>query len=225
LAEPASCLGLVGGLGVGATVHYYQALANAHERVQKPLRLVIVNADVRRVLADVQANRLQDLTTYLNSILLQLEKAGATFGAIPAVTPHICFAELLARSPWPLINLLEVARESIADRRVALFGTRFTIQTNLFGALPESTTIRPLPDEIDQIHEIYSRTASQGTGSEVDRQILTTLAHALIARESLDAIVLAGTDLTLLFDESNTSFPAIDCARLHIDAILKQLLG
>jgi aspartate/glutamate racemase len=41
----------------------------------------------------------------------------------------------------------------------------------------------------------------------------------------LDLIVLAGTDLTLLFDDTNTSFPFIDCAALHIAAIAEGLLG
>jgi aspartate racemase len=38
-------------------------------------------------------------------------------------------------------------------------------------------------------------------------------------RDNVDAIILAGTDLALLFNESNTEFPAIDCAALHIAEI------
>ena len=56
------CLGLIGGLGVGATVQYYQALAKAHEQLQNPLRLVMVHADMRRVLVYVQAEQLEGLT-------------------------------------------------------------------------------------------------------------------------------------------------------------------
>ena len=39
-----------------------------------------------------------------------------------------------------------------------------------------------------------------------------------------EAIVFAGTDLALLFNEANTDFPAVDCAALHIDAIMKAAL-
>jgi len=218
-----SCLGLIGGLGVGATVHYYRALARAHERLQKPLRLVMVHADVHRVLGYVQAKQLGDLTEYLAALIRQLKNGGADLAAVTAVTPHICFGELFPRSPLPLVDLLQVAHESISGKRVAIFGTRFTIETDLFGALPGENTVRPQLGEVDQIHEAYVRTASRGEGAEEDRQALTSLAHTLIQREGVEAIVFAGTDLALLFNESNTTFPFIDCAQLHIDAIMKRL--
>jgi aspartate/glutamate racemase len=67
--------------------------------------------------------------------------------------------------------------------RVALFGTRFTIETGLFGAL-------------------------------------RNIARAIRQRDRIDAVVLAGTDLNLLFDEATAGFPPFDCAAAHIGAIL-----
>jgi aspartate racemase len=39
----------------------------------------------------------------------------------------------------------------------------------------------------------------------------------------VEAILLAGTDLAVIFDEETAGFPAIDVARLHIDAIVERL--
>jgi aspartate/glutamate racemase len=47
----------------------------------------------------------------------------------------------------------------------------------------------------------------------------------LCERERLDAIVLAGTDFVVLFDEGNTEFPSVDCAALHLRAIVDGLLA
>jgi aspartate/glutamate racemase len=41
----------------------------------------------------------------------------------------------------------------------------------------------------------------------------------------VDAIILAGTDLALLFNETNTNFAYIDCAALHLEMIMGALLG
>jgi aspartate/glutamate racemase len=41
----------------------------------------------------------------------------------------------------------------------------------------------------------------------------------------VDAILMAGTDLTLLFNDANTDFPHIDCAALHIQKILDVMTG
>ena len=53
---------------------------------------------------------------------------------------------------------------------------------------------------------------------------LTKLADTLRQRDGVDAIILAGTDLCLLFDESNTDFPHVDCSHVHIKAIMRSLL-
>jgi aspartate racemase len=217
------CLGLIGGLGVGATVHYYRALAKAHEQRQQPLRLLMVHADMPKVLGHAQANQLEELTEYFVTLIGQLKAGGANLAAVSAVTPHLCIGELAVKSPLPLVDLLQVARESICGKRVALFGTRFVIETDLFGRLAGENTIRPYPGEVSQIHEAYARTAARGEGSEEDRGALTLLAQTLIQREGLEAIVFAGTDLALLFNSLNTPFPFIDCAQLHVDAIMKRL--
>jgi aspartate racemase len=46
----------------------------------------------------------------------------------------------------------------------------------------------------------------------------------LIEREKAEAILLAGTDLAFVFNPSNTDFPYLDGARVHIDAIMHRLL-
>jgi aspartate racemase len=52
---------------------------------------------------------------------------------------------------------------------------------------------------------------------------LRNLAKTLCCRDNVEAIVLAGTELNLIFNDANTDFPAIDCARAHIDGIIRQL--
>jgi aspartate racemase len=47
------------------------------------------------------------------------------------------------------------------------------------------------------------------------------LATAICSRNGVDAILLAGTDRAALFDDSNTPFPHLDCARAHIQAIMR----
>jgi aspartate racemase len=95
----------------------------------------------------------------------------------------------------------------------------------MFGALSGVDVVRPRPDEVDSIHDIYFRLASSGAGGNTERERLTSTAHTLIRRDSVEAIILAGTDLALIFDESNTAFPHVDCARAHLDAILALMLG
>ena len=104
------CLGLIGGLGTGATVHYYRELVVAHEKLARIPRLLIAHADVQRVYAAVTAKDFDGLARYLAGLVTQLAAGGAEVTAIVAATPHICADQLLSLSPLPLVNMLtEVA--------------------------------------------------------------------------------------------------------------------
>jgi aspartate racemase len=220
------CLGLVGGLGVGAAVHYYQELVKAHVALARVPNLVIIHADVKRVLHLASTGETAQLATYLTQHLRSLSLAGAQIAAIPAVTPHICFPELLKMSPMPLVSLVrEIGREveRRGFRRIALFGTRVTINTSMFGQLSGVEIVPPRPDKVESIHSTYLEIVAAGGGSEQNYQSLRSIAHNLCQREHVDAIVLAGTELSLLFNESSIDFPHVDGARVHLRAIMREL--
>jgi aspartate racemase len=222
------CLGLVGGLGVGATTHYYEKLAEAHEAKGRTLDIVIVHAETSRVFEHVQADDRDGLAEYLTGYIRRLKAAGAEVTAIPAVTPHFCVRELIATSPLPVFNIFEPLVQELATRavqRAAVFGTRFVMESALFDAVNEVEIVKSRPHEVDFIHDTYVELARTGEGSEQQRRNLTALAHTLLKRDGVDTIILAGTDLALLFNETNTDFPYIDCAALHLHQILNGLLG
>jgi len=219
-------VGLIGGLGIGATVYYYQSIVEAYTTQGLIPRLFIAHADVARVLANVRDGKLVELAEYLAGFAESLAAAGADIGAIAAITPHICVHDIARRTRLPLVNLVdETAREIRARgfRRVALFGTRFTIESKFFGALGDVEVIQPSPEEIDYIHRAYIEIVNAGRGSMTHETGLRNLAKTLCRRDNVQAIVLAGTELNLIFNNANTDFPAIDCARAHIDGIIRQL--
>ena len=191
------------------------------------MNLAMVHADMARMIRWAETGDAKSMGQYVSGLLGRLKAAGATFAALPAVTPHLCISELLSISPLPLVNLLEVANDSIRSRsfrRVALFGTRFTVDSAMFGALTAVEVVRPRPHEVDYIHKVYFQLASTGVGGNSERDGLTSLAETLIQRDSVDGIILAGTDLALIFDESNITFPHVDCARVHLAEILRRML-
>ena len=105
-AKPGRCLGLIGGLGPGATVHYYRELIAGHERQGRVPRLLIAHADIQRVYALVIAKDFEGLASYLAGLIGNMAAGGAEFTAIVAATPHICASQLEASSSLPLINML-----------------------------------------------------------------------------------------------------------------------
>ena len=221
------CLGLIGGLGPGATVHYYRELLAAHAAQGRVARMLIAHADVNRVMAAAGAKDFVGLADYLAGLIGNMKAGGAEMTAIVALTPHICVPQLTPISPLPLIDMVsEVAAEIRARglKRVAMFGTRFTVETRMFGRLDGIDVVMPQPDEIELIHNVYADVvAARSTPTQIDG--LRRLARIFMERDGAEAVLLAGTDLSTVFDESNIDFPAIDCAAVHIRAIVKMLLA
>ena len=200
-------LGLIGGLGPGATLHYYRELAKA-----QPGEMTIIHADMERVLGHVQRGDRVGLADYFARLIERLAGGGAEIAAVSAITPHICIRELEKISVLPLVNIIEVIRQEILARgykRVALFGTRFVVESRMYGMLApgnEFEVVVPEPEVVTAIHDAYMQTVAGGTEA---RATLSRIAHEL----PVDAVVLAGTDLSMIFDETNTDFPNVDGAK------------
>jgi aspartate racemase len=226
-AKEGRCLGLIGGLGPGATVYYYRGLLAAHEARARVPRMLIAHADVSRVMTAAGAKDFAGLADYLAGLIGDMKAGGAEMTAIVALTPHICVPQLTPISPLRLIDMVsEVATEISARglKRVAMFGTRFTVETRMFGRLDSVEVVMPKPDEIELIHNTYADVvAGRSTPAQIDA--LRRLARTFIERDGAEAILLAGTDLSTVLDATNIDFPAIDCAAVHIRAITKMLLS
>lgn len=226
MAEEARCLGLIGGLGPDATVHYYRELIAAVAKQDRVPRLLIAHAEYDRVYKAVIANDLDGLARYLSGLIASMAAGGAEVSAIVAVTPHICAAQLTAISPLPLIDMLKEVPQEVQARgfkRIALLGTRFTIETRMFGCFSEIDVVMPNAGEIEKIHGAYVNFVT-GRASDEDRETLRKIAQTFVTRDGAQAVLIAGTDLSTVFTESNAGFPLIDCAQVHIDAIVQRLL-
>jgi aspartate racemase len=216
-----TCVGIVGGLGVDATVHYYERItASARARGFVP-DLAIVHADVDTGQNLIRAGRLDQLAAYLAGFVERLAKAGAEHAVLPAVTPHICINELAPLLPINIVEVLaaELVRQRI--KRVALLGSIFTVQGSLWGQLAGIDIVKPQPDEIAFIGAAYQRILD-GKTDPADADRFREIAKALQGRGA-ETVLIAGTDLVTLFDEQTAGFPCLDVARLHIDAIVNVL--
>lgn len=221
------CIGLIGGLGVGAAVHYYRELAKMHAARGRALNLAMVHADAGRVRGAVEAGDKQGLASYLSELIGRLKAAGAEFAVVPAVAPHIAIAELIQVSPLLIVDMIAEVRCEVDARqlrRVALFGTRYAVESQLFGQLSHLDVITPQPDEVDYIHATYFQIVDAGAAQNAQREGLTRLAHTLMERDRVEEIILGGTDLALVFNKSNTDFPHLDAAQVHLDAIMRRAI-
>src|SRR3954453_17145051 len=157
-------LGIIGGLGPESTVDYYRriiALFRERTGERHYPEFVIVNVDLRKGLGFMDANDLSGMANYLLEAIHKLARAGADFGMISANTPHIVFDDVAAKSPIPLISVVEATRAAAKAqnlKRLALFGTRYTMQATFYPRVFARDGIEllvPNPHDQDNIHDKY----------------------------------------------------------------------
>jgi aspartate racemase len=103
-------VGIVGGIAPESTIEYYRAIIagyREHSPVGDYPSIIINSINLRRMIELITANELAKVTDYLLEALGKLARAGADFVVLASNTPHIIFDELRARSPLPLISIVE----------------------------------------------------------------------------------------------------------------------
>jgi aspartate racemase len=172
------------------------------------------------------------LMDYLLGSVRRLTGAGVDFIAIAANTPHLLFDELAARTPVPMLSIVDVCAEEARRRglrRLLLLGTRFTMQAEFFPTVFARHGLEVVaPDETDRnwIHARYVNELLKGEFLESTRQALVALVARLRDRDMVDGVVLGGTELPLLLRAPTIAdLPVLDTTVLHVAAIVQRLRG
>ncbi len=224
-------VGLVGGLGPESTVDYYRRILAAwqDEAPGTAPSLLIDSLDVQRALR-LLADDHEEMTRYLLASVTRLAAAGVSFVAITANTPHIVFDALAAASPVPLLSIVEVCMREADQRglrRLALLGTRFTMEAPFYPAVASRlgiTVVTPEADERLWLHDRYVNQLLPGQFLDETRGEVMALIRRLRDEERVDGVILGGTELPLLLRAPDLDgLPLLDTTALHVRAIVRRL--
>ncbi len=217
-------IGIIGGIGPETTVIYYRLLIGAgHTRI-------VVNSVDSTVLVPLVLR--QDINAMANVLAVEVERlaaSGADLGLVAANTPHLCFAEIQERSRIPLVSIVDAVVDHVvrnAWRRVALLGTRVTMEARFYPEAFERRDVEvviPQEDERHFVQEKYMGELFKGLIVSETRQRLLTIIESMKSRHGMDAVILGGTELSLILTEpSHAGVTLVDTTRVHVDAILAQ---
>ena len=228
-------LGIIGGIGPESTVDYYHTIVGLY-RARKPdgsyPALVINSVDMQRLRNAFEANDRAAIVDYILPELHRLQRAGVDFGLLAANTPHIVFDELQRQSPIPLISIVAVTCEAAKMRglkRVALFGTRFTMTAPLYPEVFSKEGIAVvIPETADQdyIHEKYLGELVNGVFLPETREGLLAIVDRMARQHGIDRVILGGTELPLILREpDHNGIPFLNTTRIHCEAAVERMFS
>jgi aspartate racemase len=217
-------IGLIGGIGPAATDFYYRRLISTFASKKAALELTIVHADTPTLLGNLASNDVATQVSIYMELTNRLAAAGAECVAITSVAGHFCIDPFKASSVLPVVDLISEVNRAIEQRafgRIGILGTRTVMETRLYGGVSGVEVIPPSGQDLEDVHQAYVAMAASGIVTEAQSAVFAAISKQLLKESGVEAIMLGGTDLALVFNERDTEFPLIDCARIHADAISK----
>jgi aspartate racemase len=218
-------IGVLGGMGPEATLSFYAKLlaSTPAARDQDHLRVII---DSNPKVPDRTAALLGQGESPVPAMAAGLEalaRAGADLAVIPCVSAHAFLAELRARSPIPVLSILDVAAEAVRGRvppvrTAGLLATTGTVRSGVFQTALAAAGVGvrvPTPAEQERVMAaIYSIKGALGNMErKALRDALGVIARRLVA-DGAEAIVLGCTELPLILADADLGVPVFDVVLL-----------
>lgn len=226
-------VGIIGGIGPESTIEYYRKIVSSYleKDVARNYPQIIINSiNMTKMLDLIGRGEIEAVSDYLAAEVSKLASAGATFGAIASNTPHIVFDKVRDRTQLPLISIVEATcKKILAEKleRVALFGTRFTMQGGFYDKVLLQEGIEVvLPNEADQafIHKKYMDELVKGVVLDETKAGLIRIVEKMKQQHNAQGLILGGTELPLVLQPDDVAgIRVFDTTEIHVESIVKRL--
>ena len=225
-------LGIIGGTSWSSTALYYehinrlvaQRLGGLHSAT-----LAIESIDLAPFAAMQQAGDWDGVARIVVEAARRLKASGAEALLLASNTSHKVEGAVAAETGLPILHIADpTADRLVADgrSRVALLGTRFTMTEPFIGERIEARGISCVAiepgwiGEVDRI--IYEELAAGRVVRDSQRKLKTLITE--LAKQKVNAIVLACTELALAVDVRANVLPVYDTTALHARAAVDWML-
>lgn len=226
-------IGLVGGLSWHSTLHYYQGINQAIQSKLGELhsgKMILHSLNFADVITPWQRGNWDQALEPIIDAINALEHAGAEAFLICSNAVHYFATTLAEKTMMPLIHISDSVSKAIKKqslKTVALLGTQFTMEADFYPEHLKAHGIDVITPELADRrvidHLIFSE-LTQGKVSDNARQMVTEIIRKL---QSLGAegIVLACTELPMLFADRNNDFILFDTVDIHVNTAVEYMLS
>lgn len=220
-------IGLLGGMSWESTVPYYQIINRAVGEQLGGLhsaKILLYSVDFDEIESLQHADRWDEAGSRLSEAALVLEEGGADFLVLCTNTMHRVAPAIEARVRIPLLHIADPTARAIQSAglsRVALLGTRFTMEQDFYrGRLAREFGLKvEVPDSSSRelIHRVIYQELCRGVISESSREELRRVVSDLVGLGA-QGVILGCTEIGLLLRPEDVSIPLFDTALLHAEA-------
>jgi aspartate racemase len=224
-------VGILGGMGPGATVTMFQNILRATpaQADQDHLRMLIYNNPKIPDRTAAICHQAADPLPALIASARLLEQAGVDFIVIPCVTAHYFYEGIQAAVAVPILHIVKETLQFASEHypectTIGLLSTMGTVRTGLFQRFSKEWGIRILtpPETMIQQHvmqAIYHVKAGVVSGEPTKQ--LRDAAEYLI-QSGAQAIIAGCTEIPLALTERDVATPFLDPLKILARVVVRK---
>lgn len=227
-------IGLVGGTGPESTLMYYKELNSRIDALTGGTAMpdvAIESVNFRKAWGFVERGEYDKLTDYLSEKVECLKAGGAEIISLSAVTMHIVFGQIEAKTNTQLISIPKAVRDEAVAREfkcVGLLGTIFTMEQDYMKKDLEDAGIRvvvPQKDERELIAKRILEELEVGIVKESTLKEFTAIIERMKREDGIKAVILGCTELPLLLNKDNCPVYCLDSVEIHLNKLVELAMG
>lgn len=222
-------IGLIGGTTWISTVDYYRII---NETVNEMLgglnsaELLLYSFNFTDIKKHLDTNNWKAIAELYCEAALKLQNAGVACIVLCANTPHTIADDVRKAISVPLIHISEATAAEIARKRlkkVALLGTRFTMEFDFFKNKLSANGIETLiPGDIDRDfinNSIFNELGKDIFLQETKERYLDIIGK--LVEQGAEGIIFGCTEIPLLIKPQDCTVPVFDTTLIHAKAAVK----
>ncbi|MBS1567513.1 MAG: aspartate/glutamate racemase family protein [Bacteroidetes bacterium] len=226
-------IGIVGGFSWVSSADYYRLI---NEMINQRLggvnggKIILYSVNYEVIKRLTFADDWKGITDIICDAARRLEAIGAECILIGANTMHKIAPEIQAAIQIPVIHIAVETGKAISAqslRKVALLGTRYTMELDFYPAkLAEAGIETMIPDEADRqfIHDAIYEELGKGLFLPATKQRMLAIIRQM-AERGAEGVIFGCTEIPMLIKPSETVLPVFDTMLIHTSAAVQFALG
>lgn len=227
-------IGFIGGMSWESSALYYQI---ANRKVREMLggshscKCIMYSVDFDEIQQMQHEDKWEELNATMADAAKRVELAGAEIVALCTNTMHLCEKEIREAISIPFLHIAEATGHEIRKRgvsRVALFGTRFTMEKDFYKDLLKKKygVDVIIPDLQDRkiIHNTIYNELVRGEINDISREKFITIIGKL-QMQGAQGVILGCTEIPLLISENDVEIPVFDTTTIHAEMAVEWALS
>ena|ERR1700679_2983348 len=226
-------LGLIGGISWISTIDYYRQISlefNKKLGGSDYGKCIIYSLNYQVMINNMNSGNFDAAYKVVQDAAMNLKFAGAEAIVICANTLHMFADRIKDTVELPVVHIVKATANEINKqglKKVGLLGTKATMEMDFFKDILKKQGIETIVPEVYDRHFVHEKIFS-----ELGKEIFTLETKAgymnvinKLLREGAEGIILGCTEIPLLINQNDCSYPLFDTTVIHAKAAVEFALS